>query len=557
MSGNKSCEPCIFHGSSKDAQYWCSNCEELLCKDCKKHHQSAKATRGHHVVTIEEFELMESHPFKVPSLCTTHNKKYDAYCISHEQPCCIICVTAMHSNCSGVVAFEDALKGFQPEVAYADLQERLDNLSLNTGNFLRNREKVLAELNRQKEAIEDTITEKRTALNEYFNKIEDRLKQELATKYEKCALEIHKYEKQIKLNQQKIDDIKADFKQAKTKKTELQLFLATRAIQTMSTEQERLTEETHERLVKYELSLTVDENLTNLLMTFPSFGKINVLETPCHLSVTVGEKRNPHVDVPWIFKPVQLKLRKSIPVKKGENGLYINSGIINEDGRVILADKYNNRLIIYKDNGKFEREVSLSCAPWDVSGIGNNKVAVSLPDSNMIEIVDTKQGNTVDKLKVSGQCSGIAFSDENFYISVAGEGIQVLDLKGKKLKALPVEVTRETFMTGNLKRLYYTHYTTHTVHCTTFEHEQVYKFNHDELNFPQALSVDEEGHVFVSGFISNTLLCISPDGQHRQVLLRQSDGLNSPTAVSFDQKRKVLLVCTNSASTVRLYDIVH
>jgi hypothetical protein len=75
-------------------------------------------------------------------------------------------------------------------------------------------------------------------------------------------------------------------------------------------------------------------------------------------------------------------------------------------------------------------------------------------------------------------------------VSVAGDGIQVLDMKGQKLKTLPVDVTRETFMTGDTDKLYYTHYTTHTVHCTTFDQEQVYKFNHDELNFPQALSVD-------------------------------------------------------------------
>lgn len=554
---SKSCEPCHFHGSLKNADFWCTNCEEMLCKDCRKHHQSSKATRGHHLCTVQEYEFMESHPFKVPSRCTTHNKKYEAYCITHEQPCCIICVTVSHGGCAGVVAFEDALKGFQSKTALSDLDERLNNFSINVDNFKRSRERVLSDLEQQKERLEHVITEKRRGINEYLDKIEERLRGELKSKYNKCIGDVKIQADRIKQKQGKVEEIKSNFEQVKEKKTGVQLFLATGEIHTMILDQENFVENIYESLHKYDMSVTFDDTANNLLMALPSFGNIHITESPCRISMVLGPSKTPLVDVPWIFKPVQLKQKKKIAVKKGDNGLYINSGVIIGDGRIVLTDKYNNRLIVYTESGVFQRDIPLSCSPWDVTEVEKSHVAVSLPDSSLVEVVDINKGKIVNKFNISGQCSGISFTGANICVAVAGDGIQVLDMKGHKVKTLPVDVTRETFMTGDIDKLYYTHYTTHTVHCTTIDHEQVYKFHHDELNFPQDLSVDGEGHVFVTGFISNTLLCVSPDGQHRQVLLRQSDGLNSPTAVFFDKKRKLLLVCTNSASTVSLYEIVH
>lgn len=529
----------------------------MLCKDCHRHHQSSKATRGHHFCTLQEYEMLESHPFKVPMRCATHNKKYDAYCLSHERPCCIICVTSSHGKCTGVVAFDDALKGFNSKVAMADLGERLENITVNIENFLQNREKMLLDLGHQKESIAKTISDKRRVIDEYLDNIEDRLRQDLASKYTKCLEEINVQTEQIKKRLNKIDEIKKNFEQVKEKKSDLQMFLSTSEIQAMSREQEQFVDNIHAHLYKYEMSVKFDDSITNVSMSSPHFGNISVAESPCHLSLIMGPLKQPHVDVPWIFKPVQLKLMNKFSIKKGQNGLYINSGIILEDGRIVLTDKYNSRMMLYTESGTYQRDVALSGSPWDVTEVGKNEIAVSFPDSNLIEVVDIKTGSVIHKYKISGQCSGVEFVDGKITVSVAGDGIQVLDMKGHKLKTLPVEVTRETFLTGFAEKLYYTDYTTHTVHCTTFDHEQVYKFNHDELNFPQAISVDSDGHVFVTGFISNTLLCISPDGQHRQVLLRQADGLNSPTAVFFDRKRKLLLVCTNSASTVGIYEIVH
>jgi hypothetical protein len=90
------------------------------------------------------------------------------------------------------------------------------------------------------------------------------------------------------------------------------------------------------------------------------------------------------VDVPWIFKPVKLKLMKKISVKRGQNGLYINSGIILEDGQVVLTDKYNSRLILYSEDGNYQRDIDLSCSPWDVTEIDKHQVAVSMPDCSLI-----------------------------------------------------------------------------------------------------------------------------------------------------------------------------
>ncbi|WAR20721.1 hypothetical protein MAR_014695, partial [Mya arenaria] len=48
------CEPCQEDGVENPAVKWCTDCEDHLCKTCVEHHQKAKPSRNHVLVTSDE-----------------------------------------------------------------------------------------------------------------------------------------------------------------------------------------------------------------------------------------------------------------------------------------------------------------------------------------------------------------------------------------------------------------------------------------------------------------------------------------------------------------------
>jgi hypothetical protein len=55
-------------------------------------------------------------------------------------------------------------------------------------------------------------------------------------------------------------------------------------------------------------------------------------------------------------------------------------------------------------------------------------------ENSIHHVVDLVKGTVTHKFEISGQCSGIVFTNGTISVSVAGDGIQVLDMKGQKLK---------------------------------------------------------------------------------------------------------------------------
>jgi hypothetical protein len=49
---------CEVQHITKDADQWCPECDEGLCSDCEKYHQTSKASRNHGVISIENYHKL-------------------------------------------------------------------------------------------------------------------------------------------------------------------------------------------------------------------------------------------------------------------------------------------------------------------------------------------------------------------------------------------------------------------------------------------------------------------------------------------------------------------
>lgn len=73
------------------------------------------------------------------------------------------------------------------------------------------------------------------------------------------------------------------------------------------------------------------------------------------------------------------------------------------------------------------------------------------------------------------------------------------------------------------------------VSCIKLDGTRIFSFSE---NVPMTIALAFNGSSYVTGYGSNELHRISPDGKVNDVILKESDGLNNPLAVAFNRTYK-------------------
>ena len=63
---------------------------------------------------------------------------------------------------------------------------------------------------------------------------------------------------------------------------------------------------------------------------------------------------------------------------------------------------------------------------------------------------------------------------------------------------------------------------------------------------PVGISLDYEGNIYVTSFISNNVHQLTPDGQLNRILLNKDDGIKEPRAISLQKYNNRFVVCDSA-----------
>lgn len=103
--------------------------------------------------------------------------------------------------------------------------------------------------------------------------------------------------------------------------------------------------------------------------------------------------------------------------------------------------------------------------------------------------------------------------------------------------------------------IYYTNKDNNSVTCYDIHGNLKWTFKDStNLQYPQGISVDGNGNVYVAGTNTNTVVVISPDGKRCRTILSSHDGLSIPRALHFKPTSNKLLVA-NERKFALLYDV--
>ncbi|CAC5391811.1 unnamed protein product [Mytilus coruscus] len=535
MSTPVFCDPCCYDNKTVQATKWCVECQEKFCLDCVKVHKATKLSRGHHLISIDNYYNIQN--VNVEQTCHQHNKIFDWFCKTHDKALCKACVSSKHKMCLDVVPLEDVAINAKHSTVMQDLEDTIDRSMHNLEAFIRDRHTVYESIQTKRRDIEKIINNTREKAVRYFDELQQRLLQELSSISDECLSESIKDLNNFQNAQKNL----IKFKEQTLKKI--------KSIKLASS---------HSR--SYNIELDFHPIIDNLFKQIDQFGQIKIEKRESGLIFYDAKLGQAQIQRNLIkerrIQDVVLQLNKNIKLQKQDDCIFVYGCIILPSGHLLITNSY------YKSNhiqecdafGQHNRNITASFSSYDIAMCGSDIVAVSCGNDKRIALV--KNGCVDKTLELDFKCYGLAFNDGKLYVARGTEGIVVIDLSGKRIGEVKCKRVELRNITTSGRKIYYTSSFKHTVHCCTMDGTEIWKYKDVSIRFPTALSLDNNQNVFVVGCDSNNLVLIQHDGKASKILLNKDDGLSEPNAVYYSTENNSLLVCDKSSGNAALYNVV-
>ncbi|XP_076099046.1 uncharacterized protein LOC143068691 [Mytilus galloprovincialis] len=553
MSDCIRCGPCGYADNTRNAEKWCTVCEEGLCTDCEQVHKSIKTTRNHRLISTDDFQQIKN--ISISLTCKDHNKRLELYCKTHDVAVCLGCVLSHHRACSDVIPLDKTAENAKNSTALADLEDTLTIASQNLEQIINDRSAALKNLDGQKQTTKDTINDTRAKIMKKLDDLEQKLLLELDTQHGKCKSELSKLLNRLKNSERNLNSLKEQTSQLKSFASDIQLFLGTRQINKTVLKEVKSVKEGIKSVPNYEVNLQLHTAIIALMNEVDQLGVISVKENITSLpfkeaKLDQAQKQLPVQELNNINN-IKFRLRKKFDVERHCYYMWRSGCTMLSNGNVLIADYQGSKVLMeYSKDGKHIRDIPCSRPPFDLSVIDHDRIAVTYGDNKYVEILNLKNNIVERKLKSDNDCYGISYQDNKLFI-ISG-GIVIRDITGKVLKTLRVDCGK--YLETTVDRIYYTVRNDHTVHCISMADEEIWVHKVESLIDLKGITVDDHQNVFIADQDSNLLTVIQYDGKASKTLLTETDGLDKPSALHYDKDKKMLLICNQNGSAA-LYNL--
>lgn len=186
----------------------------------------------------------------------------------------------------------------------------------------------------------------------------------------------------------------------------------------------------------------------------------------------------------------------------------------------------------------------------------SKKLVVTSSVDKSITIIDMKNRKTEKSILVASLIYGIVHKDGKLLYNGCQIRVCVACLDNDSVKKI-VNVTLSQYSGIAIwsDQLNYINNDDNSVTCCDLQGKLKWKLELAAfLSDASGITVDLYGRVYVSGYWSDNVVVISPDGDKHRVLLSENDDLQHPQALFFDCKNNKLLI-SNERDVAFLYDV--
>ncbi|CAG2233237.1 unnamed protein product [Mytilus edulis] len=531
------CGVCDSQHITKVAEHWCPECEEGLCPNCLIFHNSSKLSRGHGVISIENYKQLPPYITSIRQQCPDHDRKYKLYCPNHEVPCCPFCITTSHSKCNGLQVLEVVVRTSELSSQYEDMKQSLRDIQKQHRKKKRLTVKVILRVFRNKE-INSSVKSKqvRQQINSHLDKLEEQAIENLKSTEDKVKHQIETLLSKLSNSNEEAEELGNIISAMSRYASDLQRFLGRKEIELKVAKSEEYISSLVEdgSLQQVTMNCSIDSNVSGILSSMSSLCTILTETTGANFYVTQRERR------------------------------YLYNGCtINQSGKMAFVDfTHNKRLIILNADGTADGELKFQ-RPYDVASIANRKVVII--QDKVIQIIDlsSKQvEKTIDVINIAA--SGISYEHNKLVYCESGKDILMLKLTGDNPKNVIVKdsnIKYWNYIASFQKYIYHTNMNNNTISCYNVSGEKMWEFK-DEIVVlsPRSVAVDKFSNIYVASFNNKSIVVLSPDGTQSRTLISKLQSW----AIDIDRERNMLMVAeypvrysmaTSSTSQTSIHDI--
>lgn len=554
------CSPCGRDGQHHDAEGYCIDCAEYFCSACIKHHKNLKITQNHVLRDRKAMPkyrpITESDNDEVSmELCDIHsNELLKYYCKDHDDPCCSVCATLKHRQCKDIL--------YIPDIKAKQTKKQSEGMIKHIKTLVTQFEKVKAETkhnidlhDKQRDDFEKTMQKVHEDILALLHHLEKIIAQDLC--------KVHEDEKSYLIKRAELcDDIITSLEISSSNldiaiqngvesKTFLQLKKTSNQVKQLETQLQTLKLKNADML-KFKFQLR--DQVRDFIKHTDSIGTLEIMNRPTKSAVFLKEFK-----VTSASDPFQV--------------CDITGCTVLEDGRIVLADMYNQSLKLFGTDTKLAAHSKLSAEPWDITAVGSDLVVITLPHEKKLQFFQIGKTQLSPKHKIgptatkSSQFYGVDFYQDKLYVTCPKDdpqSVKILDLQGKELSTISsVPRERNLFsdplyltVSHNGKIMYISDSGNNTIVGLQLDGDSQVRTFHEPENKPMGgLVVQTDGNMYVCGFKTKTVMNLTRNCKFVSNLIGKESGLKKPQALCYIPMQQQLLVTMQQSDNVKVFQL--
>ncbi|XP_060590719.1 uncharacterized protein LOC132745763 [Ruditapes philippinarum] len=537
------CTPCSKDNIREEADKYCPECQEYLCKTCTRYHSRLKALQQHKLL-----DKSDAKQGVVVSRikCLFHpDREIEMYCLTHDMVYCLLCIATEHRSCDGVNTIEDVSKQCVTQAEIQSLLHGTQTVQDKVKSLTVKQKQNVTAIEKEKEAIEGKLDDTVTKLMEHIRTFERETAKCLNDKYSTLKEELVSATivssrtaenlKQTKEQLHTIDslDLEQQFVRMKLMKKTVQ------DANTFITEGEA-------EGTKF-IVFTVNKELTDIITKTNSIGEVT--------TGIVHEQK---------LKQRQYKIKstKEINVKLSNDKLegYISDICRLPDGTILLTDCYNNKVKRLNTNDSVENVYDFDTRTTGICSVSNSEVAVKL-NNNKIQIFSVgsslSKGRTID-IQHGGQLGLTMFCGDLW--SSASNDVNVYSTSSNLVKSIVNDQNGKSIFKSCVQniaadpdKVIVTDCSDGAV-CLNKDGMVIRELRDSRLKYTAGVCVADDGTVFLCGFASNNIVMFDSDGNSLGELIGKDSGLKKPVSMCFDGTKNRLIVGLLNKDTLFVFE---
>ncbi|XP_053379856.1 uncharacterized protein LOC123528267 [Mercenaria mercenaria] len=538
------CNLCFKDGKNIPSVKFCVDCNQLMCQTCLNHHNKFDMMKDHQ---IQDNPASRGQRMKdgrsIPSLrCENHGGKIlDMYCKTHDEPCCVVCISLDHSACARdylPVAANGVIENFENCTVRNSSSYVINRLEKTQKAKLSNVEKIKG----QKTRILQIIEKRRRTVDLQLNAMEAKAKNDLDNK---SAV----YSSSLKADAKQLEDIRILLEEesgmldrAVENDQESDAFILMKRLNRHKNEAIIL----ESRLYNKDKNLIIVENgkMQNMFEKLTLFGQISGCEEITHL----------HDENDYCVR-----------APNDADVCYISGCCILKDGSIILADQNNRKAKRLDSNFTLKDWLDLPGNPGAVCKVctdqGLEEVAISVLSMNTIQFISTGKPMLLTRyFQVNNPCKGIAFMKGCCLLFLACLGqIQINALTGfspHRQSLEHVSVPNHLIYNKSTNKVYIADLSLGVSVMEMGEFKVKTIFKDKNLLSPISVCCNRKHEMFVCGFDSHNIMQITVDGTFVSELLTQKQGLKNPCCLCLTRDESKMIISCKDLDYIKVVDFV-